>query len=206
MNVRLDHKTLNSRKQGFTLTEIAIVLGIIGLILAAVWSAASSVYGGQKVTAAQNGILTTAQAVRSMYGNSGQTGQTAATAITAPGMFPVGWNSSTAGKVGNPWNVNPTANYSYVYGNGSTFSIELDGITDAGCAALLSAYNNKSSSLNGGQVPGLISTASSSTGSTGGTAKIGAIAASGTYAAPSTCVGGVGQKDSVSINFDMSNM
>jgi prepilin-type N-terminal cleavage/methylation domain-containing protein len=32
------------RKKGFTLTEIAIVLGIIGIILAAVWSAASRVY------------------------------------------------------------------------------------------------------------------------------------------------------------------
>jgi prepilin-type N-terminal cleavage/methylation domain-containing protein len=32
------------RKKGFTLTEIAIVLGIIGIILAAVWSAASGVY------------------------------------------------------------------------------------------------------------------------------------------------------------------
>jgi prepilin-type N-terminal cleavage/methylation domain-containing protein len=31
-------------KKGFTLTEIAIVLGIIGIILAAVWSAASGVY------------------------------------------------------------------------------------------------------------------------------------------------------------------
>jgi prepilin-type N-terminal cleavage/methylation domain-containing protein len=32
------------RKKGFTLTEIAIVLGIIGLILGAVWTAASGVY------------------------------------------------------------------------------------------------------------------------------------------------------------------
>lgn len=39
-----------STKKGFTLTEIAIVLGIIGLILGAVWSAASGVYASANAT------------------------------------------------------------------------------------------------------------------------------------------------------------
>ena len=43
-------------KKGFTLTEIAIVLGIIGIILAAVWSAASGVYLSTNATKFQEQI------------------------------------------------------------------------------------------------------------------------------------------------------
>src|SRR5882757_10048711 len=93
--------TQRKPKRGFTLTEIAIVLGIIGLILGAIWAAASSVYNNLKANQAQQGILSAAQAVRSLYATSSTTGVVNAV-ISAPGLFPTNWASNTIGKTGNP--------------------------------------------------------------------------------------------------------
>ena len=145
-----------TKRRGFTLTEIAIVLGIIGLILGAIWAAASSVYANQKANSAQQGILAAAQAVRSMFATSANTGVTGAN-IASPGMFPINWQSPT-GSLGNPWHINPAANknFAFVFGNQSVFGIELDGISNIGCAQLVAFYNQASSSVNGGSVPGLV--------------------------------------------------
>ena len=194
-----------TRKKGFTLTEIAIVLGIIGLILGAIWAAASSVYANLKANQAQQGILSAAQAVRSMFATSANTGQTAIGVITSPGMFPTNWQSTTVGKVGNPWHVNPTNNYAYVTGNGSLFAIELDGMSDAGCSTLVAFYNSQSSSANGGSVPGLIGNAVATTAVVAGTEKITTVPVAGYVAGPQACNGG-GLNDSVAISFDMSIM
>jgi prepilin-type N-terminal cleavage/methylation domain-containing protein len=54
-------------RRGFTLTELAIVLGIIGTILGAIWVAASRVYNNQKTDTAVTEILAIANGVRAMY-------------------------------------------------------------------------------------------------------------------------------------------
>jgi prepilin-type N-terminal cleavage/methylation domain-containing protein len=203
---------LRTNKKGFTLTEIAIVLGIIGLILGAIWAAASSVYANLKANQAQQGILAAAQAVRSLFATSAATGIAAGTntPITSPGMFPVNWQSTTVGRVGNPWHVNPTASYAYVIGNGQQFAVEIDGISDAGCAQLIGFYTAAAASQSGGSVPGLVGSAVSTTAPTAGTAKLGAT--SGTAAVPAFFAGGPagcnggGLNDSVAITFDMSVM
>src|SRR6202000_3454343 len=109
-------KPVAKRKRGFTLTEIAIVLGIIGLILGAIWAAASSVYANLKANAAQQGVLAAAQAVRSLYATSANTGVTNGN-ITTPGMSPTSWVSqnaaAAAGTTGNPWHINPSASFAF---------------------------------------------------------------------------------------------
>lgn len=55
---------------GFTLTEAAIVLGIVGLILAAIWSAAGSVYRSQRVSQTAQQLTQMVQNIRSMYASS----------------------------------------------------------------------------------------------------------------------------------------
>jgi prepilin-type N-terminal cleavage/methylation domain-containing protein len=52
------------RRKGFTLTEIAIVLGIIGIILGAVWTAASGVYASANSTEVANRLGIYIAAVR----------------------------------------------------------------------------------------------------------------------------------------------
>src|ERR1700740_210314 len=59
-----------ARKRGFTLTEIAIVLGIIGLILGAIWVAAAAVYNNMRTSKATTEILTAVQNVRALYATS----------------------------------------------------------------------------------------------------------------------------------------
>lgn len=213
MDVVFDPQTQSRKREGqrrgFTLTEIAIVLGIIGLILGAVWAAASAVYSNMRTSQAEQGITATAQAVRSMFAASNNTGQSSAALITTPGMFPVSWNSTTAGVVGNPWNQNPAGNLSYVVGLNAQFAIELDNISDAGCAALLSYFNANASTLTGGQIAGLVGTASvvKAGGQTAGTPGLGTTKAIvTTYASPTTCIGGSGNNDSVSVTFDMTKM
>jgi type II secretory pathway pseudopilin PulG len=57
-----------SRKEkGFTLTEAAIVLGIMGLILGAIWVAAAAVYKNMRVSTTSNQLLQIAQSIRSMH-------------------------------------------------------------------------------------------------------------------------------------------
>lgn len=54
----------------FTLTEIAIVIGIIGLILAAIWVAASAAYANLKVSKAATETLAIVQNFKSLYGGN----------------------------------------------------------------------------------------------------------------------------------------
>ena len=96
------------QKKGFTLTEIAIVLGIMGLVLGAIWVAASGVYANQKLSKAETEIATIAQALRSLYGSTAQTGYASGVTMTAvsctSGVFPVDMivNCATPA-VNNPW-------------------------------------------------------------------------------------------------------
>ena len=60
-----------ARHRAFTLTELAIVLGVIGLILGAIWTAAAKVYTNNKVTKATQEILSVANSLRSTYAGKG---------------------------------------------------------------------------------------------------------------------------------------
>jgi len=53
--------------RGFTLTEAAIVLGIVGLILGAIWVAAASVYDNLRVSTTSNQLIQIVQSIRSMH-------------------------------------------------------------------------------------------------------------------------------------------
>ncbi|WP_301100321.1 type 4 pilus major pilin [Propionivibrio sp.] len=66
----MTHQRIARQTRGFTLTEAAIVLGIVGLILGAIWVAAASVYANLRVKQTSEQILTIAQAVRALHATS----------------------------------------------------------------------------------------------------------------------------------------
>lgn len=64
------NKMLPRKLRGFTLTEAAIVLGIVGLILGAIWVAAASVYNNMRVSTTSNQLLQIVQSIRSINSTS----------------------------------------------------------------------------------------------------------------------------------------
>jgi prepilin-type N-terminal cleavage/methylation domain-containing protein len=134
------------KKRGFTLTEIAIVLGIIGLILGAIWSAAASVYNNQRIAHANTDILQMAQGIRGLYASSSSTGYTAAVLITGAlqtaGVTPSDLGIPASNLLNGPFPGGSTAVISTSDGNG--FVIAMSGIPQAGCIALLTAVGGAS--------------------------------------------------------------
>ncbi len=53
--------------RGFTLTELAIVLGVIGLVIGLIWSAAGSVYANMRLDKAQQEVIAIEHNVRALY-------------------------------------------------------------------------------------------------------------------------------------------
>jgi prepilin-type N-terminal cleavage/methylation domain-containing protein len=160
-----EHK---SKKRGFTLTEIAIVLGIIGLILGAIWVAAAAVYNNQRVTTTQRDLLAMAQAVTTLYANASAVDPTSNFAGFTPatnentnpyvlaGVVPTDMLSAvTAAKKGVPANQTVTnvwggAVYIGAAGvNGGTnnaFQIAFDAVPENACISLATTMSSSTSS------------------------------------------------------------
>ena len=64
----MSQKNIQHRNRGFTLTEMAIVLGVIGLILGAIWVAAASVYANLYVSEASTETIMIVQNFKALYG------------------------------------------------------------------------------------------------------------------------------------------
>jgi prepilin-type N-terminal cleavage/methylation domain-containing protein len=126
------------RKKGFTLTEIAIVLGIIGLILSAIWVAAAGVYNNQRVNQANTAVLQVLQAVRTLYAQ--QTTITAgdqSQALVNAGVIPT--NLVKQGAVASPFLLTPWGQPMYVGGttDGLGVAISLNGMTAQLCVGIV---------------------------------------------------------------------
>ena len=112
-------------QRGFTLTEIAIVLGIIGLILSGVWTASSAVYENNRQNRFSQELMGIQQAVN-LYGPSlGDTSSWAAfavpDAIIKLGFIPPDLIDPNVGGpyelIINPWVGGPHQTLAFFVGN-----------------------------------------------------------------------------------------
>ena len=141
-------------KRGFTLTEIAIVLGIIGLILGAIWVAASAVYNNLRTSKATTELLQIAQAVRSMYATSSTVDAGADMTYSATGSHAAGAGTtyvqssvfpsdmvSGAGPyiIQDPWAGDTDIVSGKVTTASDSFLVEFDNVPQSACINIITA-------------------------------------------------------------------
>ncbi|HEU0117109.1 MAG TPA: type 4 pilus major pilin [Alphaproteobacteria bacterium] len=131
--------------RGFTLTEIAIVLGIIGLILGAIWIAASAVYNNLRVSKATTELLQMAQSVRALYATTATTGDAAGTDETQnyckAAIFPSDMVTNPCAAAApfatDPWAGAVTMTSQTAANVGDAFGIEFSSVPQGACISLL---------------------------------------------------------------------
>jgi prepilin-type N-terminal cleavage/methylation domain-containing protein len=145
--------TNRQKKRGFTLTEIAIVLGIIGLILGAIWVAAAAVYNNLRVSKATTELLQVAQGVRAMYATSstvdsgadmtayGTTAQSGGgLSYLVSGIFPSDTlNATPPTRALDPWGGNINVQSATQTVTSDSFYVVFDNVPQNACISLLTS-------------------------------------------------------------------
>lgn len=138
------------QNKGFTLTEIAIVLGIIGLILGAIWTAAAGVYSSQRVNHATSATLQIVQGVRTLFASSSTTGYTTAgdmtTTLISAGAVPGDLVNSANNTLTGPFPGGNTAIIATIdaNGQGTGFVVAMSNVSRSNCINLLAAIGGSS--------------------------------------------------------------
>lgn len=127
--------------RGFTLTEAAIVLGIVGLILGAIWVAAASVYDNLRVSKTSEQLLNMVQSIRSMHATqntvTGITEQLVGSAGGIPSDMLTKDGSGNVTFVRDIWNgLVDIAAYTHTTA-GDSFSISFAAVPKRACMDLL---------------------------------------------------------------------
>ena len=177
------------KKRGFTLTEIAIVLGIIGLILGAIWVAASAVYNNLRVSHANTAILQLTQAVRGLYATSPDTSLMTEAILISAKAYPADLLNSTGTGFNDPWSQGVTTVAPSTEGPPSLgFTISMSYVPADACTNLLTSVAglNHDSGLFVVMVNG---TAVAGIGGTGATTAGAAITAPVTFALATNACG-----------------
>ncbi len=185
-------RTRRPQQAGFNLVEAAIVLGIVGLIVAGIWTAASAVYENLRLSRGTQQVLAIVQNVRTLYGSQANMGNTTAAIINdslrAARVFPGEMVNGTV--ISHPWSndtnstvfVNPVSAT-----NSTTFRVVYSGIPTSACvqlavrssgspddvglvsmAAANSATNNPTTAI--ANLPATVVTAQTACGTTAGAA------------------------------------
>lgn len=146
-------------RRGFTLTELAIVLGVIGIILGAVWGAAANVYANHRVTQAVQQITTIVGSMNGLFVQgtipSPGGGQPLSALAAHAGIIPsdmlstscagviggAGWGGGWTGCAINPWGLGVVMDSQEGWGGApilpNAYEILIGPFTASQCAAFL---------------------------------------------------------------------
>jgi len=128
--------TRRSKRRGFTLTEIAIVLGIMGLILGAIWVAASAVYTNMRVSAQTRDIIALSQGVRQLYANQGVMDAITTANLIQSGAVPSDMINGAV--LTNEWGgVTTFTPATQINAAGDSFVIDVGSVPQTSCVGLL---------------------------------------------------------------------
>ncbi len=186
----------NESRRGFTLTEIAIVLGIVGLILGAIWVAAAAVYNNLRTSKATTELLNVVQNVRALYATSGVVDNQADMAMNAnaagpaqtyiqAGIFPADTlnnaDPTQATRANDPWNGTIAVKAATLNTLNDSFTVGFDNVPQQACVNMLV------SNVGQGRDPGMVGAGAGAAGNfPGGAAPIAAFANSAIVQNPAT--------------------
>jgi prepilin-type N-terminal cleavage/methylation domain-containing protein len=199
-------RTSRTKKRGFTLTEIAIVLGIVGLILGAIWVAAAAVYNNLRTGHANTEILQVAQGVRTLMTTAQTVGAAGdiTTSMISAGVIPADAISSPTTAIG-PW-AGSTLKILSVAAADNAFTIELNAIPQGACISLLTTVGGASRDPNLTKIGGTSASAPSVIAAAAGTALVvsnAPIATAVTAAAAATACSAATSVNTVQFEFSL---
>lgn len=132
----------SARRAGFTMSELAVVLGVVGLLLAGLWGASRSVYRSQRVSQTAQQLTQIVEGVRTAYISTTKIKDVDIYGIAAvtkslinAGVFPQEMvSNANVPTLVNLWG----GSFSFsVSGDGASFSFSLDGVPKDACGDLL---------------------------------------------------------------------
>ncbi len=131
----------HKKNRAFTLTELAIVLGVIGAVIGAIWYASGNVSEARKENDAVLEVQTVAQNIATlMVGRTFPGGELTSSMITAQTIPPSYVDSAAPATADNPWSASNFKVFNVT--NNKTFRLSLYNVPRKACLALLTQMTN----------------------------------------------------------------
>lgn len=130
---------MKKKRQGFTLTELAIAMMLIGLFLAAVWAAAVGVWAGSRVEKGVNETWQIATNYRSLYTGMTLSSLPTTDDLVSAGVFPSSMLRTVSGKK-TPYDAwGGTATITFPTSSIKKFRMTFNGVKNTECVSFLTS-------------------------------------------------------------------
>jgi len=134
----------------FSLIEAAIVLGIVGLVIGGLWTAAASVTEKQRLNSYSNGMITIVTGMRHLFGGNNFNNSDQWLSLTAieAGLIPKDWITNGSGGIRSPSGRQIDVGILYdptelAISSGNGFYVNWYDLTDKECIGLAGNINTR---------------------------------------------------------------